>query len=99
MNSGNVLLGVIVGAATGAAIGILFAPEKGADTRKIISKKGADYLHNLTSKVEDIPSTANREWDYAKREGEDWLDKGKEKAQEVKNEIKNKANEKFSTPS
>ena len=98
MNSGNILLGVIMGAAAGAAIGILFAPEKGADTRKIISKKGVDYLHNLTSKVEDIPSTASREWDYVKREGEDWLDKGKEKAQEVKNEVKNKANEKFSTP-
>ena len=40
MNSGKVVLGVLAGLAAGAALGILFAPDKGTATRKKISKKG-----------------------------------------------------------
>ena len=36
MKSGKVLLGVLAGAAAGALLGILFAPEKGTKTRKMI---------------------------------------------------------------
>ena len=41
MNKGtrNALLGFVAGAATGALTGILVAPEKGAKTRKKLSKK------------------------------------------------------------
>jgi len=47
MNSGKVLLGVLAGLAAGALLGVLFAPEKGSDTRKKISKKGEDYADSL----------------------------------------------------
>ena len=40
MKALNVILAVLGGAAAGAAIGLLLAPEKGEDTRKII----ADFL-------------------------------------------------------
>jgi len=43
MSSGKVLLGVLAGVAAGAFLGILFAPEKGSNTRKNISKKGEDF--------------------------------------------------------
>ena len=99
MNIGKVILGILAGAATGATLGILFAPDQGKKTRKKISKKGDEYLNNLKSKFEDFLVKATNELEYVKGEAEDLLDKGKAKAQEVKEEIKNKTNEKLSTQS
>ncbi len=42
MNSGKVFLGVVAGLAAGAALGVLFAPEKDSKARKLISKKTDD---------------------------------------------------------
>ena len=84
MSAGKVLLGFISGAATGAALGILFAPEKGSTTRNQISQKGEDILDNLKNKLDDFLSKATSEMKDAKSEAEDLLDKGKEKLREVK---------------
>jgi gas vesicle protein len=50
MSSGKVLLGILAGAAAGALLGILFAPEKGSVTRKKILTKGEDYADELKEK-------------------------------------------------
>jgi len=54
MKSGKVLLGLLAGMAVGATLGILFAPDKGTNTRKKISKKGADYADELKEKFDDF---------------------------------------------
>jgi gas vesicle protein len=52
MNTGKALLGVMAGIAAGAVLGMLFAPEKGSNTRKNISKKGDDLANALNDKVD-----------------------------------------------
>jgi len=54
MSSGKVLLGVLAGMAVGAALGVLFAPDKGWNTRKRISKKGEDIADDLGDKFEEF---------------------------------------------
>lgn len=54
MSSGKVLLGVLAGIATGALIGVLFAPEKGSTTRKKIQRKGDDYVDDLKDKLNEF---------------------------------------------
>ncbi|MEP7170360.1 MAG: YtxH domain-containing protein [Bacteroidota bacterium] len=99
MKSGKAILGVLAGLAAGTILGILLAPDKGTNTRKKISKKGEAYLDNLKSKFEDFLVTATNDLEYAKSETENLVDKGKEKVQEVKDEIKNMAGEKRSSQS
>src|SRR5690606_16343824 len=48
-NNIKILIGTGVGLAAGAVLGILFAPEKGADTRKEIN----DQIKKLAETVED----------------------------------------------
>ena len=54
MSSGKVLLGVLAGLAAGALIGILFAPDKGSETRKKIVKKGEEYADEIKEKINSL---------------------------------------------
>ena len=51
MKTSRVILGVLAGAAVGALIGILFAPDKGANTRGRLVRKGEDFVGDLKTKV------------------------------------------------
>lgn len=53
MTNSKAVLAVLAGVAAGAALGMLFAPEKGSDTRKKISKKGEDLADALNEKIDD----------------------------------------------
>jgi gas vesicle protein len=66
MKAVNYLAAFLGGAAVGAAIGILFAPEKGADTRskiaEILRKKGIRLNRSeMENLVDEIASELNGE--------------------------------------
>lgn len=58
MNNQKMLVGLFAGVAVGAALGILFAPEKGSEIRRKISSKGGDYTQNLKDKFGNLVSSA-----------------------------------------
>jgi len=53
-STGNTIVAILVGAAIGAGIGILFAPDKGSKTRGKIIEGLDDAKHNLQDKYHDV---------------------------------------------
>lgn len=65
-NSGRMLGALLVGAAIGGALGILFAPDKGSRTRQKISGKADDLTDSLKDKINDLMEEAKKEFEAAK---------------------------------
>ena len=51
MSTGKVISGILVGVAAGAVLGILFAPDKGQETRRKLRQTTDDLVNNLKSKL------------------------------------------------
>jgi gas vesicle protein len=62
MKSKNVILGVLGGLAAGAVLGILFAPDKGINTRKKISKKTDELKNNVQDSLSELVSSIENKY-------------------------------------
>lgn len=54
MKTKDLVIGVLGGIAVGAVLGVLFAPDKGSNTRKKIVDKGNDVTDNLKAQLTAI---------------------------------------------
>jgi gas vesicle protein len=61
----SVLFGVMAGTIVGGALGLLFAPEKGATTRKNISDQSSKYSQALETKYHDLVEGLAKKYDTA----------------------------------
>lgn len=54
MKSSHTICAILTGAAVGAAIGVLFAPEKGEDLRNKLADMKSDCLTKLKDKINEF---------------------------------------------
>ncbi len=66
MKTGNVLLGIVAGAAAGLAAGVLFAPKRGADTRQQIADRSNDYINVSKNRLNDMVNSVSHSLDNLK---------------------------------
>jgi len=87
MSSGKVVLALLAGVAAGAVLGILFAPDKGSETRKKLSGEGDDLKESMKEKFNQFLDDISEKYEHAKEEDDDHADEGKT----VKDEADKKA--------
>lgn len=62
-NNGKLALSFLAGAAIGTGLGILFAPDKGSETREKIKQTVTDASHEISDRLkhakEELTKTAN----------------------------------------
>ncbi len=83
-NTGKLLGAVLLGAAIGGAFGILFAPDKGSETRRKISKKGNDLTDAVKEKFDAIVDKFKKEVEEVKDQANDFAENGKSTIERLK---------------
>ena len=83
MSKGKLLTGVLAGAAAGAVLGILLAPDKGSETRKKIAKKGTDLTGSVKDGFGKFGDTVAEKYKNIKGDAKDMIDKAKNKEAEI----------------
>lgn len=68
MSKVNVVIGALAGIAVGALLGVLFAPDKGTETRKKITKKSKDTTDSLKNKFNEFVDNISEHFEKAKAE-------------------------------
>lgn len=94
-NKGNVFAGLLIGAISGAALGLLFAPSNGRKTRDKLSEEANrmthDFKERVTKETESIRDKAMRFIGYTEAKAEKFANETKERARQKAEETSKKA--------
>jgi len=90
MKKRTFILTTISAAATGVALGMLFAPEKGTQTRDKLSKKSSEYADYAADWFDELVEAVSQSIDKAEDETADLVDTAKTKAKKTVDEAESK---------
>jgi gas vesicle protein len=71
MKSNNLLLGIAGGLAAGLVLGVLFAPDKGSNTRKKNAKKSSDLKSNAKESFDNFLNSVEEKYEKLVSKAED----------------------------
>jgi len=83
MDTGKVVVGLLAGIAAGALLGILFAPDKGSETRKSILSKKDDYADAMKKKFDEFVDSITEKYESAKADVKDFADQKSKHAEKA----------------
>jgi len=86
-NKGSGLLAFVAGSLLGAAFGILYAPEKGKNTRDKLNYQLDKFAEKLQVIIEDLMQGKMEVTNEAKSEGEKLINDAIKEAEKLKNEV------------
>ncbi|WP_128547707.1 YtxH domain-containing protein [Larkinella soli] len=81
------LIAFLTGCATGATLGLLYAPEKGAVTRDRLMYRLSKYREQLRQLIDDILDSADLPDSFAKAEGQRVVNDAREKAERLLEDV------------
>jgi gas vesicle protein len=84
MKTGKVILGIMVGTGAGVLLGLLFAPERGAEARAKLSKVGKEYADMIKKKFDKTLDGITERFDKAKEEVADFSHLTRNKEERMK---------------
>ncbi len=88
MSASKLLSGILLGAAAGAVLGVLFAPEKGTETRKKIAQRSGELGDTVKNKFNELGEALQEKYDNIRGEAKDIMEKGKDAVQTAATEAK-----------
>lgn len=86
-NNSNSWIAFIAGASIGAAVGILFAPDTGKNTRDRLSYQLSRYREDLEKLINDLRDGKNLPSNEAKTEGNKVISDAKNKAENLLSDV------------
>ena len=88
MKTSKTIVGVLAGVAVGAALGVLFAPDKGTNTRKKIAKKSSKLKDNAMESFGNlVTSMENKYAELASKTSEE-IENGKSTVELINDKLK-----------
>lgn len=94
MSQGSFVAGLLWGAAVGAALGVVFAPRSGAETRQAIADSG-QRLRDTAQRTYD---RASESVNSAVEQGRDALERGREVYEQTRTELASAVNDSRTRP-
>ena len=82
-NFGSNLVFFLLGSATGAAVALLYAPQDGESTRRLIVDKSSEYRDKASDVASNVAQTAKDKWGQVADQAQSVLNKGQQKANDV----------------
>lgn len=87
MKASNLVLGTLGGLTAGLILGVLFAPDKGSETRKKIASKKNDLTDEIKSQLKKLNRLLNQKSGDVVEETKDFIKDGQENLSELKKDI------------